>query len=157
MEFFYRQMRKQWQVLMDGDDPVGGQWNFDAENRSGFGKAGPGQIPAAPVFEPDALTRDVLALVEQRFADHPGSLAHFNWPVTRAQALSALEDFIAHRLPSFGKHQDAMWTGMPFGWHSLISSALNLKLLRPLEVVQAAERAWRERALDLASVEGFIR
>ena len=157
MEFFYRQMRKEWKVLMDGDDPIGGQWNFDAENRSGFGKTGPGQIPPAPAFEPDALTRDVLALVERRFADHPGSLSHFNWPVTRAQALRALDDFITHRLPSFGKHQDAMWTGMPFGWHSLISSALNLKLLRPLEVVQAAERAWRERQLDLASAEGFIR
>jgi deoxyribodipyrimidine photolyase-related protein len=157
MEFFYRQMRRDYKVLMDGDEPVGGQWNFDADNRSGFGKAGPGAIPPAPAFEPDALTQDVLAMVAQRFAAHPGRLTDFRWPVTRGQALEALDDFIAHRLPHFGKHQDAMWTGMPFGWHSLISSALNLKLLHPLEVVQAAERAWRDRGLDLASVEGFIR
>ncbi len=157
MEFFYRQMRKDWKVLMDGDEPAGGQWNFDADNRSGFGKSGPGPVPPAPAFEPDTITRDVLALVGRRFAHHPGSLADFRWPVTRAQALQALDDFIAHRLAQFGKHQDAMWTGMTFGWHSLISSSLNLKLLRPLEVVQAAERAWREHHLDLASVEGFIR
>jgi deoxyribodipyrimidine photolyase-related protein len=84
-------------------------------------------------------------------------LASFNWPVTRKQALSALQDFIEHRLPYFGPHQDAMWTGLDFGWHSLLSSSLNLKLLSPLEVIQAAERAYHERALDLASVEGFIR
>jgi deoxyribodipyrimidine photolyase-related protein len=157
MEFFYRQMRKDYKVLMDGDEPVGGQWNFDADNRSGFGKSGPGAVPPAPVFEPDGITREVMDLVSQRFGDHPGSLAQFRWPVTRAQALKALEDFIANRLGQFGKHQDAMWTGMPFGWHSMISSSLNLKLLNPLEVVQTAEQAWRERGLDLASVEGFIR
>ncbi len=157
MEFFYRQMRRDHKVLMDGDEPAGGQWNFDADNRSGFGKSGPGVIPPAPAFKPDALTQDVLALVAKRFADHPGRLADFRWPVTRSQALEALDDFIAHRLPNFGKYQDAMWTGMNFGWHSLISSSLNLKLLHPLEVVRAAERAWRDRGLDLASVEGFIR
>ncbi len=157
MEFFYRQMRQAFDVLMEGDQPVGGQWNFDAENRKGFGRAGPQALPQPRSYPPDALTHEVLQLVEQRFADHPGNVAQFNWPVTRSQALQALADFIEHRLPHFGAHQDAMWTGMHFGWHALLSSALNLKLLRPLEVVQAAERAWRERDLDLASVEGFIR
>ncbi len=157
MEFFYRQMRQAFGVLMDGDEPVGGQWNFDADNRKSFGKAGPQNLPKPPAFEPDEITRDVLALVDQRFAGHPGNTAGFRWPVTREQALVALEDFITHRLPHFGAHQDAMWTGMHFGWHALLSSSLNLKLLQPLEVVQAAERAWRERGLDLASVEGFIR
>jgi deoxyribodipyrimidine photolyase-related protein len=157
MEFFYRKMRQAFGVLMDGDQPAGGQWNFDADNRKGFGRAGPQGLPAPRVFEPDAVTREVLQLVAHRFAQHPGELSGFNWPVTRAQALLALDDFIAHRLPHFGAHQDAMWTGMAFGWHALLSSALNLKLLHPLEVVQAAERAWRERQLDLASVEGFIR
>jgi deoxyribodipyrimidine photolyase-related protein len=157
MEFFYRQMRRKYRVLMDGDAPVGGQWNYDADNRKGFGRAGPKAIPRAPVFEPDAITRGVMAMVGEKFADHPGDLGSFNWPVTRAEALSALDDFIEHRLPAFGAHQDAMWTHMPFGWHALLSSALNLKLLTPLEVILAAETAWRERGLDLASVEGFIR
>lgn len=157
MEFFYRQMRQRYGVLMDGKQPAGGQWNFDADNRQSFGKAGPQALPATPVFAKDPITQDVLKLVAKRFADHPGELAQFNWPVTRPQALAALSDFITHRLPHFGAHQDAMWTDMNFGWHALLSSSLNLKLLHPLEVVQAAETAWREKDLPLASVEGFIR
>jgi deoxyribodipyrimidine photolyase-related protein len=157
MENFYRKMRQTFGVLMDGDEPVGGQWNFDADNRKSFGKAGPQDLPEPPRFEPDALSREVLELVARRFAGHPGDTSQFFWPVTRAQALQALDHFITHRLPHFGAHQDAMWTGMHFGWHALLSSSLNLKLLNPLEVVQAAERAWRERGLDLAGVEGFIR
>ena len=157
MEFFYRTMRKQYKVLMEGDQPVGGQWNFDAENRKGFGKAGPQDVPAPLQFKPDSITAEVIALVENNFADHPGDLSRFNWPVTREQALMALDDFIEHRLPHFGAHQDAMWTGLDFGWHALLSSSLNLKLLNPLEVVLAAEQAYKAHDLDLPSVEGFIR
>lgn len=157
MEFFYRRMRQRHKILMEGSEPAGGQWNFDADNRKGFGRAGPQALPQPPVFENDAITREVMDVVETHFAQNPGSLAQFNWPVTREQALRALQDFIEHRLPLFGQHQDAMWSGMAFGWHALLSSALNLKLLNPLEVVQAAEQALHARALPLASVEGFIR
>jgi deoxyribodipyrimidine photolyase-related protein len=157
MEFFYRKMRQQHNILMDGKEPVGSQWNFDADNRKSFGKAGPQDVPTPPVFQPDAITQDVIKLVNQHFADHPGHLDKFNWPVTRPQALQALQDFIDHRLPQFGPHEDAMWTNLEFGWHSLLSSSLNLKLIHPLEVVQAAERAYHDKGLDLASVEGFIR
>jgi deoxyribodipyrimidine photolyase-related protein len=157
MEFFYRTMRQHYQVLMKDGKPEGGQWNYDADNRKGFGRAGPQNIPPPRVFTQDGITREVIALVERRFAGHPGDLHRFNWPVTRAQALEALADFVEHRLPRFGAHQDAMWTHLDFGWHALLSSSLNLKLLYPLEVIHAAEHAWRERGLDLASVEGFIR
>lgn len=157
MEYFYRQLRQQHKILMQGTQPVGGQWNFDADNRKSFGKAGPQNVPALPVFKPDAITQNVMALVNTLFADHPGQLGSFNWPTTRAEALHALSDFIEHRLPQFGPHEDAMWTQLEFGWHSLLSSSLNLKLINPLEVVQAAERAYHAKGLDLASVEGFIR
>jgi deoxyribodipyrimidine photolyase-related protein len=157
MEFFYRNMRRQYRVLMDGEQPTGGRWNYDAENRKAFGRAGPKEVPRPPTFEPDSTTREVIAMVEREFAGHPGELGNFNWPVTREEALVALQDFIEHRLPQFGAHQDAMWTHLDFGWHSLLSSSMNLKLLNPLEVVLAAECAYRERALDLAGVEGFIR
>ena len=157
MEFFYRTMRQEYKVLMDGTKPIGGQWNFDADNRKSFGKAGPQNVPRPLVFEQDAITREVMDLVKQRFSEHPGPLDTFNWPVTRSQALTALQDFIDHRLPHFGTHQDAMWTHLDFGWHALLSSSLNLKLLNPLEVVQAAEQAYHARSLDLAGVEGFIR
>jgi deoxyribodipyrimidine photolyase-related protein len=142
---------------MDGDQPAGGAWNFDKENRAGFGRGGPGAIPPPPRFPPDAITREVIALVEKRFADHPGSLASFAWPVTRAQGLEALERFVRERLHSFGRYQDAMWTGTPFGWHSLLSAALNLKLLDPREVLAAAEQAWLRERRPIASVEGFVR
>ncbi|MDO8385233.1 MAG: cryptochrome/photolyase family protein [Polaromonas sp.] len=157
MEFFYRTMRQHYKVLMKDGKPEGGQWNYDAENRKGFGRAGPQKVPRPLVFAQDPITREVIALVERRFAGHPGDLQRFNWPVTRAQALDALADFVEHRLPHFGAHQDAMWTHLDFGWHALLSSSLNLKLLNPLEVIHAAEQAWRDRGLDLASVEGFIR
>lgn len=157
MEFFYREMRQRHRVLMDGDQPAGGQWNFDADNRAAFGDAGPGRVPPRTVFEPDATTREVLALVGQRFAGHPGRLEGFGWPVTRAQALVALQRFVAERLPLFGHYQDAMWPGEPWLYHAHLSAALNLKLLNPREVVDTAVAAWRAGAAPIESVEGFVR
>ena len=161
MEYFYREQRKRHRVLMghDGQDsePAGGQWNFDADNREAFGAGGPGVVPARAVFEPDAVTREVIALVDTRFAHHPGQLDSFAWPVTRAQALLSLQAFICDRLPLFGRYQDAMWPGDPWLYHAHLSAALNLKLLTPREVVAAAETAYRDGLAPLASVEGFIR
>ncbi len=158
LEFFYREMRRKSGVLMDGGQPVGGQWNFDADNRSSYPRrTGPGVIPAPAGFAPDDVTREVIALVERHFPAHPGELAQFAWPVNREQALQALEVFIGQRLPQFGKYQDAMWTDTPTGWHSLLSAALNLHLLDPREVVAAAEQAWRRGRVPLESAEGFIR
>lgn len=157
MEFFYREQRRRHGVLMHGAEPVGGQWNFDSENRASFGSQGPGFVPERPGFAPDALTSEVLALVNTHFAAHPGSLDSFAWPVTREQALQALDAFIKDRLPLFGRYQDAMWPGDPWLYHSHLSAALNLKLLNPREVVAAAEQAYLRGAAPLASVEGFIR
>ncbi|MCQ9373594.1 cryptochrome/photolyase family protein [Methyloversatilis sp. XJ19-13] len=157
MEFFYRHMRERHAVLMEGGEPAGGRWNFDADNRAGFGKRGPGLVPEPLAFAPDDVTRDVIDLVEARFADHPGSTAHFDWPVTRADARAALHDFVEHRLELFGHHQDAMWTGQPWLWHARISAAMNLKLINPREVIAAAVEAMRLHRLPLQSVEGFVR
>jgi deoxyribodipyrimidine photolyase-related protein len=157
MEYFYREMRRKHRVLMDGDAPVGGEWNFDSENRKSFGKAGPQGIPAARAFAPDEITRGVFADIEHRFANHPGRLSSFAWPVTRTQALQSLTDFIEHRLASFGDYQDAMWTDEPFLFHARLSAALNLKLLNPREVLHAAEKAYRTGRAPLAAVEGFVR
>jgi deoxyribodipyrimidine photolyase-related protein len=162
MEFFYRDMRRKHQVLLDlgatkKGEPEGGQWNFDAENRKGYPKGGPGLIPAHEQFAPDAITREVMADVERLFPQHPGSLKSFSWPVTREQALLALDGFISARLVNFGDYQDAMWEGTPFGWHSLLSTSLNLHLLDPREVIAAAEAAYRAGNAPIAAVEGFIR
>lgn len=114
LEYGYRHLRRRTGLLMAGDQPAGGRWNFDADNRRAFGKDGPGPLPTPLAFPPDATTREVLDRVSRRFADHPGSLARFDWPVTPAQARAALDDFIAHRLPRFGAYQDAIWSGAPW-------------------------------------------
>ena len=157
MEYFYRELRKRHDVLMQGDAPEGGQWNFDADNRGAFGAVGPGAVPPRTVFAPDALTLEVIALVEARFATHPGRLDSFAWPVTRAQALIALQCFITERLPLFGRYQDAMWPGEPWLYHAHLAAVLNLKLLNPREVVAAAVAAYHAGAAPLAGVEGFVR
>ncbi|RYF75574.1 MAG: cryptochrome/photolyase family protein [Comamonadaceae bacterium] len=159
MEPFYRAMRVEHGILMEADGvrPAGGEWNYDHDNRGTFGRQGPGLLPAAPRFEPDALTREVLADVERHFGDHYGSAEAFGWPVTRAQALVALEDFVTHRLQDFGRFQDAMWAGEPFLFHALVSSSLNLKLLDPREVIGAAVAQWRAGRAPIEAVEGFVR
>jgi len=158
MEFFYREMRRAHGVLLDAaGEPEGGQWNFDHDNRGSFPKSGPAGVPEPVLFKPDAITREVIALVERRFAGHPGRLESFSWPVTHLDAKRALADFIAHRLGRFGEFQDAMWTVQPWLYHSRLAAAMNLKLLDPREVVQAAEQAYRQGKAPLASVEGFIR
>jgi deoxyribodipyrimidine photolyase-related protein len=158
MEFFYREMRRRHRVLLDAHgEPEGGQWNFDRDNRKAYPRSGPGEIPAPATFEPDAITRAVFDEVRERFPGHPGSLDRFAWPVTREQACLALQRFVDTRLAGFGDFQDAMWAGEPFGWHSLLSAALNLHLLDPREVIAAAEAAYREGRAPLAATEGFIR
>jgi len=157
-EYFYRELRQRFGVLLTPDGgPEGGQWNFDHDNRDAFGKAGPPPVPARRGFAPDATTREVLALMNTRFAALPGTCDAFDWPVTAAQALEALDDFIRHRLSDFGRWQDAIWLGEPHLWHATISAAMNVKLLSPRVVVRAAEDAYRQGAAPLASVEGFIR
>ncbi len=158
MEFFYREQRQRHDVLMDGRQPLGGQWNFDVDNREAFGPQGPGfDLPQPPRFEPDALTREVIALVRARFGSHPGRLESFAWPLTRTQALQAMDAFMRERLPLFGPYQDAIWPGEPWLYHAHLAAAMNLKLLNAREVVDAAVAAWRAGHAPLASVEGFVR
>ena len=155
MEFFYREMRRATGLLMEGDEPAGGAWNYDAENRASL----PAGVtpPAAPRFAPDEITRDVIALVSTRFGAHFGTAESFAWPVTARDAEAALHAFIQDRLPRFGDYQDAMAAGQPFLFHSLISTSLNIGLLDPLAICRAAEQAWRDGSAPLNAVEGFIR
>jgi deoxyribodipyrimidine photolyase-related protein len=158
LEHFYRWMRHRTGVLMTADgEPEGGQWNYDHDNREHFSANGPGLVPTTQRFEPDAITREVLTQVEARYADHPGSLASFDWPLTREQARVALADFVEHRLAGFGPYQDALWDREPLLWHSRLSAAMNLKLISPREVIDAAIAAFRAKRAPLASVEGFVR
>jgi deoxyribodipyrimidine photolyase-related protein len=155
MESFYRQGRKQFDVLMAGKDPEGDQWNFDKDNRQPpKGKLNP---PAPCEFEPDQITQAVIDQVKRLDSPTFGEAEPFRWAVTRAQALQVLDHFITTRLPTFGPYQDAMVTGEDTLWHALLSPYLNLGLLQPMEVIRAVEAAYHQQDLPLNSVEGFIR
>lgn len=155
MEYFYRAMRQRHKVLMQGDAPEGGQWNYDEANRERL----PDHIhlPEHPAFKPDEITQDVLKLVKTRFPHHFGTLEGFDMPTTRMQALHVLGRFIDQRLPLFGRYQDAMKQGEPKLFHSLLSAVLNCGLLTPLEIIRRAEHAYHSGHAPLNSVEGFIR
>ena len=127
MEFFYREMRRKTGLLMDGDKPEGGEWNYDSENRKPP-KEGL-SAPERPKFEPDAITQDCIELVEARFSDHFGSLDRFEWPVTRDDAQQAADAFFAERIECFGPYQDAMVEGEDDLFHSMLSTSINLGLL----------------------------
>ncbi len=154
MEFFYREVRRQTGLLMEDDQPAGGQWNFDADNRKRW-RGEPAAVHPMR-FTPDEITEDVLALVQEHIP-HFGELDEFNYPVTRTQARRALAHFIQRALPNFGDFQDALPDDEDYLFHSRLSSSLNTGLLSPLEVCEAAERAWREGEAPLNAVEGFIR
>ena len=155
MEYFYREMRRKYSILMDQDGPIGGQWNYDSENRkppkSGL------EVPDTYRAEPDEITQEVIALVETHFSDHFGDVLPFHFAVTRDQALAALDQFIAKRLSLFGDYQDAMIQNEPWMYHSHIGFYLNCGLLTPLECVERAEAAYHKGTAPLNAVEGFIR
>jgi deoxyribodipyrimidine photolyase-related protein len=163
MEDFYRWQRRRLGVLVDGNgDPLGGTWNLDRANRESARALKAHGVPPAPrAFPPDTLTRKVIALVDT-MPDHWGDTQDFDLPVTRAEALTALDDFLDHRLAAFGPYEDAMLRGEAYLYHSRLSAALNIGLLHPREIVDAViarhlPRRANPDAPPLQSVEGFIR
>lgn len=154
MEYFYRDMRRQTGLMMEGDTPAGGQWNYDHDNR----KAASGSVDTAPMqFTPDDVVEEVLDLVEARFSKNFGTLRPFTLATDQGQARRALTHFIKHGLPKFGDYQDAMLENEPFLWHAHLSAYINIGLLDPMEVCQAAEDAWKNGDVPINAAEGFIR
>jgi deoxyribodipyrimidine photolyase-related protein len=155
MEYFYREVRKRYNIFMNGNDPEGGQWNYDAQNRKT--PAHDINIPKSYQSEPDEITHETIELVEKYFPSHFGDLDPFYFAVTRDHAKEALDHFIKQRLVSFGDYQDAMIQNEPWMFHSHISFYLNCGLLTPLECVKAAEDSYRQGQAPINAVEGFIR
>ncbi|MBU6216364.1 MAG: cryptochrome/photolyase family protein, partial [Acidobacteria bacterium] len=153
MEDFYRHQRLRFDVLIDAGEPTGGTWNLDAENREPPPRDGR-SWPEVPPIELDDIDRRIVASLPDTCVGAPPD---GRWPVTRAQALERLDSFVTDGLPVFGPHEDAMLAAEWKLAHSALSSSLNLGLLRPLEVVRAAEEAYRSGRVPLASAEGFIR
>ncbi len=155
MEHFYRWQRSRLGYLMDGDQPVEGRWNFDHDNREPPPRDGRAwQRP--PPIEPDDIDAAVLATVEE-WTEPVGAEPSGIWPTSRAQALERLHDFVDHALGPFGPYEDAMLTGEWKLAHSALASSMNIGLLHPAEICDAAEAAYREGRAPIASVEGFIR
>jgi deoxyribodipyrimidine photolyase-related protein len=154
MEYFYRDMRRHFDVLMEGKGPVGGRWNYDQENRQPLPPDN--QPPSDRQFAPDAITQAVMAELAD-WQPGVGTTADFGYAVTRAQALALFDDFLTHRLAEFGPYEDAMSGRSHSLYHSLLSPYLNLGLLEPMELIRAAEQAYRDGRAPLNSVEGFTR
>jgi deoxyribodipyrimidine photolyase-related protein len=155
MEFFYRDMRKKTGLLIDDGKPTGGRWNFDKENRK---PATADLLMPRPIaFRPDEITGEVMALVERRFGNNPGSLEGFDYAVTAADAERQAASFLANTLPQFGDYEDAMLTGERFLWHSILSPYINSGLLDPLDLCRRAEAGYRAGRAPLNSVEGYVR
>ena len=156
MERFYREQRRKHRVLLDADGkPEGGQWNFDADNRKPWKGKPPAPVDTRPTHDHAALWQVIEAAGVQTMGE-PQAQA-FRWPLDRSEALAQLDHFIAHALPYFGDYQDALTSRSDFLFHSLLSFGLNTKMLRPREVIDRAEAAWRAGDAPLHAVEGFIR
>lgn len=156
LETFYRSLRKKFQLLMNPDNtPVGGQWNFDADNRKPIPKSI--EIPGTPAFESDRMTLDSIEEVNTKYKDHVGTTDNFDMPVTRAQVQLAFQEFLQNRLPLFGPYEDAMSSRSGTLWHSVMSPAMNLGMIDALEMCRAAEAQYQQSNAPLNSVEGFIR
>ncbi|SHM88760.1 deoxyribodipyrimidine photolyase-related protein [Pseudomonas asturiensis] len=156
MEFFYREMRRKSGLLLNGDGtPVGGAWNFDAENRKALPKGVTAPYPAR--FSPDPVTRQIIALVKERFSSHYGSVDSFDYPVTHADAQALWDYFLDFGLAAFGDYQDAMASNEPFLFHARISAALNIGLLDLRQLCSDVETAYRSGRIALNAAEGFIR
>lgn len=155
MEYFYRDMRRKTDLLMDGDKPEGGKWNYDHDNR----RPAPDEMEFdGPLrFAPDAIVQDVLSLVDARFENNFGDLNPFWFATDSEQAQTHLTHWITHGLPKFGDFQDAMMTDQKFMYHAIIGLYLNAGLLDPLKTCQAVEQAYKDGKAPLNAVEGFIR
>ena len=155
MEYFYRDMRKRYGLLMDAGQPEGGKWNYDADNRTGWRSQC--EIPTRPQPSLDDVTLEVIECVATHFPDHPGDLSTFRWAVTHEAAQGELGWFCEHALPAFGTYQDALAEESPWLFHGLISMYLNCGLLEPLAVCEQVEAAYRRGHCSLSAAEGFIR
>ena len=155
MEYFYREMRKRTGLMMDGDNPAGGEWNYDEENRKpppdGIDYAGPMR------FTPGETVEEVLTLVEKRFGNSFGDVRPFWFATDRAQARRHLAHWVKKGLPNFGAYQDAMIDDERFMYHAIVGLYINAGLLDPLEVCKAVEEAWQAGDVPINAAEGFIR
>lgn len=156
MEHFYRHMRSKHNVLMDGSGrPEGGQWNFDHDNRKAWSGLPPEPADPRQAHDHSLLWQSLQAAGVASFGNpQADALA---WPLNRQEALDQTDAFVASTLPYFGDFQDALSSQHWRLFHSLLSFALNTKMITPAEVICRVEAAWRADLVPLSAAEGFIR
>lgn len=161
LEGFYRKMRQRHNIMMEDDQPLGGQWNFDADNRNKLKKSDLGEIPEPLIFKNDIS--NLKARLKEHNIQHFGEIGdRLIWPITRKQSLELLEYFCKYGLPAFGKFQDAMTANSEHAWslyHSRLSFSMNAKIISPMQVVTRAIAEFESRPdeISLAQIEGFVR
>ncbi len=157
MESFYRYMRKKHDILMEGDKPLTGQWNYDSDNRK---KLPANHKPVAPLMFNNDVS-DIVTELSTTSVKTIGTITakFFLWPINRQQTLELLRFFVSECLPLFGTYQDAMTPNEWSLYHSRISFSLNTKMVSPLEVVNAAIEEWNKRSdeIEYNQLEGFVR
>ncbi|MEM7558412.1 MAG: cryptochrome/photolyase family protein [Planctomycetota bacterium] len=157
MADFYKWQRQRLDILVEEGEPVGGQWSFDAENRKKVPKKLLPDLPENLSLSRDEFDKEAIEYVEQRFADHPGSLEQLYYPSSHQAAVEWLEHFLSHRFELFGDYEDAILEGESWLWHSVLTPALNIGLLTPQQVIDATLEFAGKHEVPLNSLEGLIR
>lgn len=157
MADFYKWQRQRMKILMDGDQPEGGQWSYDEDNRKKVPKKMLAAIPEVLSFKRDDIDNEAKEYVEQRFAEHPGNIDQLYYPTSHRSARRWLKHFLAYRFEHFGDYEDAIVEGESWLWHSVLTPAMNIGLLTPGEVVKATIDFAKKNEIPLNSLEGFLR
>lgn len=155
MAKFYEYQRKDLNILVKNNKPIGGKWSYDKENRQKL----PLKTLIPPRYQPEKspYLEDALSFIQKNFPQNPGDIEDFSWPTSRQEAEKSLHHFFRHKLAHFGKYQDSIEEEKPFLFHSLISSSLNIGLLQPLEIIESAIEFSKKHTIPINSLEGFIR
>lgn len=157
MAELYKAQRRRLDVLMDGDDPQGGQWSFDEDNRKKVPKKLWGEAPQLPELEPDEIENEARKAINDQFLDNYGSLETLFWPTSHETAAEWLDQFLTERFERFGPYEDAILRGETLLWHSALTPMLNIGLLTPRQILDATLDHAAQHDVPLNSLEGFVR
>lgn len=157
MADYYKHQRRRLGILMDGDDPEGGQWSFDEENRKKVPRKMLGSIPPLPEPEHDELDHAAREHVEARYPGNPGRIERLVYPTSHEAAADWLDRFIAERFGLFGDYEDAIVKGESWLWHGVLTPMLNIGLLTPRQVLDTALEGAGRHGVPINALEGFVR
>ena len=151
---YYKKARKEMDILIENEKPVGGKWSFDDENRKKLPKGY--IIPKLPAIKERGDSDEISNFINTEFNDHPGNINNI-FPYTTEQALDWLDTFFEERFKDFGPYEDAIFMGEHFQLHSALSSSMNLGIITPQQIITKAKDYAEANDIPLNSLEGFVR